>query len=113
KSIGHEETFAEDQNDTSVLERELLRLSTRTAERLRDHSLEARTIAIKVRWSNFETVTRSRTLAEATHATQRIYRTARELFAALHAGGRPVRLIGVRAEQLIPEGTDPAGLWSE
>ena len=113
KSIGHEETFAEDQSDTALLERELLRLSNRTAERLRDHSLEARTIAIKVRWSNFETVTRSRTLPEATNATQRIYRTARELFAMLHANRRPVRLIGVRAEQLIPEGSDPAALWSD
>lgn len=118
KSIGHEETFAVDQTDRTALERELLRLSTRTAERLRAHRLDARTIAIKVRFSDFQTVTRSRTLSEATNATQRIYQTARELFDALGAapGGaplQPVRLIGVRAEQLVPAGSDPAGLWSE
>ncbi len=113
KSIGHEETFAFDEPDPTVLRRELLRLSTRTGERLRAAGLEARTVAIKVRWSSFETVTRSRTLAEATHATQRIYQTACELFDGLRATGTPVRLIGVRAEQLQPEGSDLAALWSE
>lgn len=118
KSIGHEETFAVDEGSRETLERELLRLSTRTGERLRQHGLEARTVAIKVRYGDFETVSRSRTLPEATNATQRIYRTARELFASLGEGGdggpvRPVRLIGVRAEQLAPEGSDAAALWSE
>ncbi|PIJ39780.1 DNA polymerase IV, partial [Leucobacter sp. OLES1] len=113
KSIGHEETFAIDETDRAVLHRELLRLSTRTAERLREHGAEARTIAIKVRWDTFETVTRSRTLSEATNATQRIYRTACELLDGLGASLRPVRLIGVRAEQLMAAGSDPAGLWSD
>jgi DNA polymerase-4 len=113
KSIGHEETFAQDVVDPTVLQRELLRLSTRTGERLRAAGIEARTISIKVRWESFETVTRSRTLGEATHSTQRIYRTATELFEALGASGRPVRLIGVRAEQLLEEGSDPAALWSD
>lgn len=117
KSIGHEETFAVDQTSRAELERELLRLATRTAERLRAHGLDARTIAIKVRYDDFETLTRSRTLAEATNATQRVYLTAKELFAGL--GGtpdrppRPVRLIGVRAEQLIEAGSDPMALWSD
>lgn len=113
KSIGHEETFAFDETDAAVIERELLRLSTRTAERLRQHGAEARTVAVKVRWGNFETVSRSRTLAEATNSTQRIYRTARELFASVDAGGRAVRLIGVRAEQLVPAGQEPDALWGE
>lgn len=113
KSIGHEETFARDEVSHEVLERELLRLATRTGERLRAAGLEARTVSIKVRWSDFDTVTRSRTLPEATNATQRIYQTARELFAALGAQGRPVRLIGVRAEQLMPVGSDVLALWSD
>ncbi|UOQ55759.1 DNA polymerase IV [Leucobacter allii] len=112
KSIGHEETFPRDVVDPAVLQRELLRLATRTGERLRAAGLEARTVSIKVRWESFETVTRSRTLAEPTNATRRISATARELFAAL-PGSRPVRLIGVRAEQLIPEGSEPASLWSD
>ncbi|MBK0421051.1 DNA polymerase IV [Leucobacter sp. CSA2] len=113
KSIGHEETFASDEADRSVLQRELLRLATRTGERLRAAELEARTIAIKVRWGSFETITRSRTLSEATNAGNRIFRTASELFEALGSGERAVRLIGVRAEQLQPAGSDFAALWSE
>jgi len=118
KSIGHEETFAVDERSRQVLERELLRLATRTGERLRQHELEARTIAIKVRYDDFQTLSRSRTLHEATNATQRIYQTARELFTSLgaaHDGGpvRPVRLIGVRAEQLMRAGSDTTALWSE
>lgn len=117
KSIGHEETFAVDRSDRAGLETELLRLATRTAERLRARHLEARTIAIKVRYDDFETVTRSRTLTEATNATRRIYLTALDLFTELTGGGvctpRAVRLIGVRAEQLAPEGGDTAALWSD
>jgi len=118
KSIGHEETFAVDVRDREVLDRELLRLATRTGERLRATGLEARTIALKLRYDDFETVSRSRTLHEASNATQRIYRTARELLDSLceRAGGPPpraVRLIGVRAEQLHQAGADAAALWSE
>ncbi|WP_017884912.1 DNA polymerase IV [Leucobacter sp. UCD-THU] len=113
KSIGHEETFATDVRDTGTLRRELLRLATRTGERLRAAGAEARTVSIKVRWENFDTVTRSRTLPEATNSSQRIYRTAVELFEGLGAAGRPVRLIGVRAEQLLAAGSDIAALWSE
>lgn len=116
KSIGHEETFATDVSDAETLERELLRLSTRTSERLRGAGLEARTIAIKVRWDTFETLSRSRTLQEPTNATQRVYRTARELFESVAPGGRPkrpVRLIGVRAEQLVDEGSESVALWDE
>lgn len=118
KSIGHEETFAIDECSREALERELLRLATRTGERLRGHGLVARTIAIKVRYDDFETISRSRTLHEATDATQRIYRTARELFSSLGTASdcgppRPVRLIGVRAEQLSPVGSESAGLWSD
>ncbi|PRI11950.1 DNA polymerase IV [Leucobacter massiliensis] len=111
KSIGHEETFASDTGDPVVLRRELLRLASRTGERLRAAGIEARTVSIKVRWENFDTVTRSRTLSEPTNASRRIYRTATELFDALGADGRPVRLIGVRAEQLQRAGGD--ALWSE
>lgn len=113
KSIGHEETFAHDEPNPEVLRRELLRLSTRTAERLREAGVEARTVAIKVRWASFETLSRSRTLTEATDATRRIYQTALELFQGLDEAGRAVRLIGVRAEQLLPRGSDPAALWSD
>jgi DNA polymerase-4 len=110
KSIGHEETFTYDEHDRDALERELLRLATKTAERLRDRGVLARTVSVKIRWAGFETITRARTLPEATQATQRIFRVAKELFQSADAG-RAVRLIGVRAEGL-QTGRAGDALWA-
>lgn len=113
KSIGHEETFEFDEMSGEVLRRELLRLASKAGERLREKNLAARTIAIKLRWSSFETITRSRTLPEPTNVTQRIFQTARELFDESWPEGRPVRLIGVRTEQLGPAGSASLSLWDD
>jgi DNA polymerase-4 len=99
KSIGHEETFATDVTDTTLLHSELLRLSDRVARRLREGGFEAATVAVKVRFDDFTTLTRSRTLPEPTDVGQRLGDAARDLFDAL-ARHDPVRLIGVRAENL-------------
>ncbi|MEB4613211.1 DNA polymerase IV [Leucobacter sp. M11] len=113
KSIGHEETFAHDVADPRVLDRELLRLSQAVGERLRKKGLRARTVAIKVRWSDFTTVTRSQTLSEPTDTSHRIVSTARSLLAQLDSAGQRVRLIGVRAEQLMDAEDALLGLWSD
>lgn len=113
KSVGHEDTFRINLVQQTDIEKELLRLSWRTASRLRDKGITARTVAIKVRWSNFETVTRSRTLAEPSNSSERFYAVARELFDSLEAWGRPVRLLGVRAEQLLEGEGSILSLWSE
>ena len=102
KSVGAEETFGTDVYDTTALHRELLRLAERTTAALRRKGLRARTIAIKVRSADFTTVTRSRTLAAPTDVANEVYLCARTLLDALGARGQAVRLIGVRAEQLIP-----------
>ncbi|UKA56001.1 DNA polymerase IV [Arthrobacter sp. FW305-BF8] len=100
KSIGAEETFALDTADDALLHRELLRLSHRTAERLRASGLVARTVALKLRYADFSTVTRSRTVHTPLDSAQLIYAVAIQLLESL--GSRPlmVRLVGVRAEQL-------------
>ena len=100
KSIGAEETFAADTADDALLHRELLRLSHRTAERLRASGLVARTVALKLRYADFSTVTRSRTVHTPLDSAQLIYAVAIQLLDSL--GSRPltVRLVGVRAEQL-------------
>ncbi|MFV0318923.1 MAG: DNA polymerase IV [Microbacterium sp.] len=112
KSIGHEETFHEDIADPGVLQVEVLRLADRVAARLRANGWEARTVSIKVRFSDFTTVTRSQTLAEPTAVGQRIGAAARELLAALELR-QAVRLIGVRAENLVPAGAGGAALWDD
>jgi DNA polymerase-4 len=103
KSVGAEETFEVDQLDRGVVRHELLRLSERTAATLRGRELRGRTVSIKVRFSDFTTITRSRTLSVATDVTQEIYRTACQLLDEQTPPGA-VRLIGVRVEQLEASG---------
>jgi DNA polymerase-4 len=100
KSVGAEETFDVDHHDRDLLRRELLRLAERTASSLRSRGLCGRTVSIKVRFADFTTITRSRTLSVATDVTQEVYRTACRLLAEQVPAGA-VRLIGVRMEQLV------------
>ncbi len=112
KSIGHERTFETDIADAEELQREMLRLSTAVGERLRRHGAQARTVAIKLRFGDFSTITRSRTLGEPTDLGRRIYEEARALYAASGEVGRPVRLLGVRGEQLTGRVAE-SGLWDD
>ncbi len=100
KSVGAEETFGRDVDDPAVIHRELLRLSDRTAERLRATGQRGRTISIKVRFADFATITRSRTLTDPTDVGREIFDTARSLFDALGLQRARLRLVGVRVEGL-------------
>ncbi|CAN7299570.1 DNA polymerase IV [Arthrobacter sp. LjRoot78] len=100
KSIGAEETFAVDTADDALLHRELLRLSHRTAERLRSTGMVARTISLKLRYTDFSTITRSRTVHAPVDSAQLIYAVAVQLLESLGPRAMTVRLVGVRAEQL-------------
>jgi DNA polymerase IV len=103
KSVGAEETFEVDITDAATVRRELLRLSRRTARALRSGGFAARTITVKLRKSDFTTLTRSRTLSAATSETQQIYATACSLYAASGLSGQArLRLVGVRAAGLVP-----------
>jgi DNA polymerase IV len=107
KSIGAEETFARDVDDPDVVRRELLRLCERTAARLRDGGMVGRTISIKVRFADFTTITRSRTLRDPTDVAAEVFGTARGLFDALGLDRARLRLIGVRVEGLAEAETSP------
>jgi len=100
KSVGHEVTFEHDVTDAVRLGREILRLSDQVGARLRRAGVTGRTVVLKLRYGDFTTVTRSRTLAEPTDVSRRIYDEALAAFEALAAPGMRVRLIGVRVEQL-------------
>jgi DNA polymerase-4 len=96
KSIGHEHTFDEDTSDPEVLERTLLAMAEGVSGRLRHAGLKASTVAVKVRDSSFETLTRQQTLPEPTDMTEPIWRAALEL-ARPHMRGKRIRLVGVTA----------------
>ena len=110
KSIGHENTFGYDLTDPHEIRRELLRLSDNVAVRLRKSGLVGRTVVLKLRYGDFRTVTRSRTLGEPTDVARRIYDEASDALTELIGDGQRVRLIGVRAEHLRVSGSG-AMLW--
>lgn len=110
KSIGHETTFHHDLVAHDEIARELLRLANDVGVRLRQAGMLARTVTLKLRYGDFTTVTRSRTLAEPTDVARRIYEEALVPLGDLVGDGRRVRLIGVRAEHLRHAG-DGAPLW--
>ncbi|MDT8914847.1 DNA polymerase IV [Amycolatopsis sp. PS_44_ISF1] len=99
KSIGAERTFDVDRHSRAELGLELLRLAERVGATLRARGLRGRTVSIKVRFGDFRTITRARTLPSATDVARDIHRTTVELLAE-HAPTGPVRLIGVRVESL-------------
>jgi DNA polymerase IV len=102
KSIGADETFARDTDDREVILREVLRLSGKVASRMRTAEVAGRTVTLKVRFADFTTITRSRTLPEATDVTREIHQTATRLYDALGLQRARVRLVGVRVEGLLP-----------
>jgi DNA polymerase IV len=105
RSMGANETFSRDTDDRSLVTRELLRLSARLSGRMRVAGVAGRTVTITVRFADFTTLTRSRTLPEATDVTQEIYRTAVRLYDALGLQRARLRLVGVRVEGLVPRET--------
>jgi DNA polymerase-4 len=114
RSIGSDETFGHDVDDPAYIHRELLKLSDRTAARVRAAGLMGRTVTIKVRFADFTTITRSRTLRDPTDVSRDIYDTARMLYDALGLQRVRIRLVGVRIEQLVERERAPVqGLLDE
>ena len=101
KSIGNEETFARDIDDPEIIAREILRLAQKVAARARRHGIRGRTVVLKVRFADFTTITRSRTLDAPTDVGQVVYDTAVDLYAALRLQRARIRLVGVRLEGLV------------
>jgi len=111
KSMGHEHTLARDESDASRLEALLFRLTEQVARRLRLGGKQGMTVTVKLRFSDFRTITRQRTLARPTDEERFIYPVARELMHH-HAGGKPLRLIGVSVSGLF-ESRPPGYLFAE
>ena len=77
-------------------------LSDTVARKLRSAELATRTVSIKVRFADFKTVTRSKTLANPTDTAQEIFQVAQSLLDGMNLQRIRVRLVGVRAENLVP-----------
>jgi DNA polymerase-4 len=102
KSISADHTVERDLVAEDDVLREVLRLAEEVGRRVRKRGFVARTIGIKIRFADFRTVTRVRTLTRATDSTAEIYRTAAQLYRGLGLDQPRIRLVGVKCEQLQP-----------
>ncbi len=107
KSIGSDQTFDYDIDDAAEIHRRLLALSERTAARMRAAGMAGRTVTLRVRFSDFTTITRSRTLREPTDSGRAIHEAAVSLFDALGLQRARIRLVGVRLEKLVEAAQAP------
>jgi DNA polymerase-4 len=103
KSISTENTFFENKTDINFLLSELVRMTERVAYELRQDKKVAGCVAIKLRYPNFETISRQATI-EYTFCDDKLIAKVKELFRQLYNGRKPVRLLGVRLSHL----TQPA-----
>src|SRR5579863_5239112 len=95
KSISHEHTFGEDTRELNKIESTLAHLCELVGRRLRDHGFAARSIQLKLRYSDFHTITRAHSLQRPTQVDTEIFETVRKLFHENCELGRTVRLLGV------------------
>ena len=100
KSISAAETFDRDIDDPEIISKEILRMCEKASSRMRERSLFSKTISLKVRFADFTTVNRSKTLALPIDTTHEIYEVAKSLYDGLKLGRSRIRLVGVSLENL-------------
>nr|WP_081480470.1 DNA polymerase IV [Serinicoccus profundi] len=121
RSVGSSETFTHDVDDPQAIRRQLLHLADRTASRMRHAGVLGRTVVLTVRFSDFTTITRSRTVASPTDVTREVHAVACSLYAALGLQRARIRMLGVRvegiteADQTLVQGRldEPENGWRE
>ena len=100
KSISAAETFDSDTEDQEIVLRELLRLTEKATYRMREKEFSARTISIKVRFADFKTISRSKTVPLAISATHEVFEVVKALFLGLKLDRARIRLVGVSLDGL-------------
>jgi DNA polymerase-4 len=112
KSISHEHTFGEDTADPLKLESTLARLCEMVGRRLREHKLQAHTVQLKLRYSDFSTITRAHSIPRATDLDTVLIEEIRDLFRRNWTAGATVRLLGVHVSSWS-EGEEQMDLLGE
>jgi DNA polymerase-4 len=101
KSISASQTFDVDLYQQEEILKEFLRLTEKSADRMRGKGLATNTISIKVRFSDFKTISRSKTLDLPTTGTQEIFEVAKTLYLGLNLDRVLIRLVGVSLDSLV------------
>jgi DNA polymerase-4 len=112
KSVSHEETFFDNISDQDKLFAYLFKMSEKVSFRLHSNSLKGTTIFIKVRYSDFSTYSRQKSIKVAVNSSEEIYHTAKELLAKDDLLSKPLRLLGVGVSNLCPEGKEQLNLFA-
>ncbi len=108
KSISAAETFAHDIDDEEEILTEFLRLTEKATRRMRDKELAAKTLSIKVRFSDFSTITRSKTVDLPISGTNECFAIIKTLYQALHLDRARIRLVGVSLDNLVDGANAPS-----
>jgi DNA polymerase-4 len=103
-TISNERTFREDVRDPSSIEAMLCALAERVCFRARKRGVKARTVTLKLRYSDFHTLLRSRTITP-TCSELELYPVIRGIFRIARTRRTPIRLLGVCLSNLLPEGS--------
>ena len=111
KSISTENTFQQDTIDIDFLHAQLVRMTEKIAFQLREENKLTGCVTVKLRYSNFDTVTRQKTIA-FTGADHKLIKVVRELFDKLYERRMLVRLVGIRFSHLVP-GNDQINMFED
>lgn len=113
KSISHEHTFGEDTRDARLLESTLVHLTEKVMKRLREHGLFTRGVQLKLRTTDFQTITRAQHLSDPTDIDKHVLDAILRLFRDNWQPGTPVRLLGVQVSHLVDRAPQPNLLTGE
>ncbi|WP_442511970.1 DNA polymerase IV [Novipirellula sp. SH528] len=113
KSISHETTFHADVSDSEVLQAILLRLTEQVGRRLRRHDRYCNTVTLKLRFSDFQTLARSATLASPSNSTNELWETVRDTLLTRIRIHQPVRLVGMGVSSLVSSRTRQLDLFDD
>jgi DNA polymerase-4 len=112
KSVGAEDTFPYDLTRLDEMNEELIKLAGKVQERLRKYSLRGRTITLKIKYSDFRQITRSRSVAQAVNDAETILQTAMELLVATNPEAERIRLLGISLSNFREEQKPGKQGWS-
>lgn len=113
KSISHEETFADNIGDKDKLLAYLFKMSEKVSFRLHSNSLKGNTVFIKVRYADFTTYSRQKSLKININSSEKIYQTAKELLNKDNLLKKPLRLLGIGVGSLTDENQQQLNLFEE
>ncbi len=111
KSVSNEHTFSKDLKDGVQLRKRISALCEKVGFRLRKQQLTGKTIHLKLRYSDFSTITRNKTVSMPTSETEKIYKTITSLFDKNYIKGQAVRLIGVGVSGFEKEGSHQLSIF--